>query len=193
MELGECIRKSLSRTPWPWSRGMTNRLSRWRESWELIPPPYVGGGELAPLVEEFRQVVARRAAHTRLRPQGSTETCCVTATHRTAGYGHVRSVVWEGISERPANPLPDSSDHNAVKRAFHCMVRHQSTSMMPENDCVMLSQSSASKESNCTTARLVAFSSLDHSSLRQYQGSGGVGRADCRNSEWTLFLVLIGL
>jgi hypothetical protein len=47
-----------------------------------------------------------RTHHPLLRPIGSTATCRVTSTFRTAGCGPACPVVWQGNSGAPLSPMP---------------------------------------------------------------------------------------
>ncbi len=68
-----------------------------------------GGGQLAPLVEELQPAAQHRSVQQLLRPDGNPEACQLTSTVRTAGYGPVCPVVWEGTDRTiPSAPIPIS-------------------------------------------------------------------------------------
>src|SRR6185369_8900391 len=68
-----------------------------------------GRGLLQTLVENgWSRRASNGSAQQLLRPYRSPEACELTSTFRTAGYGPVRPVVWEGSSGmKPATPYPD--------------------------------------------------------------------------------------
>jgi hypothetical protein len=62
--------------------------------------------EHPPVVAQLGDVRACRSRYPLLRSPGSTQTCPLTSTFRTAGCGPACPVVWQGCSGAPLPPMP---------------------------------------------------------------------------------------